>query len=112
MHENKATTETQGAKGSQRIAQQQHRINRNNSTSVATGCVSIWELPTRLNTRYHAKHDPTRCCTTHEMWELPTPLIVANRSQQGDEVRELPAQPQQHPGTHRDQQQQGKLNRI
>ncbi|KZV38135.1 hypothetical protein F511_01662 [Dorcoceras hygrometricum] len=23
---------------------------------------------------------------THEIWELPTPLIVANRSQQGDEV--------------------------
>ncbi|KZV33622.1 hypothetical protein F511_22261 [Dorcoceras hygrometricum] len=44
-----------------------------------------------------AQHDSTRCCPTHEMWELPTPLIVANRSQQGDEVRELPAQPQQHP---------------
>ncbi|KZV20447.1 hypothetical protein F511_13445 [Dorcoceras hygrometricum] len=28
----------------------------------------------------------TCCCPTHEMWELPTPLIVANRSQQGDEV--------------------------
>ncbi|KZV23984.1 S-adenosyl-L-methionine-dependent tRNA 4-demethylwyosine synthase [Dorcoceras hygrometricum] len=25
-------------------------------------------------------------CPTHEMWELPTPLIVANRSQQGEEV--------------------------
>ncbi|KZV18733.1 rho GTPase-activating protein 7-like [Dorcoceras hygrometricum] len=44
-----------------------------------------------------AQHDATCCCPTHEMWELPTPLIVANRSQQGDEVRELPAQPQQHP---------------
>ncbi|KZV42309.1 histone-lysine N-methyltransferase ASHR2-like [Dorcoceras hygrometricum] len=40
----------------------------------------------------------TCCCQTHEVWELPTPPIVANRSQQGDEVRELPAQPQQHPG--------------
>ncbi|KZV57126.1 glutathione S-transferase APIC-like [Dorcoceras hygrometricum] len=38
-----------------------------------------------------AQHDSTRCCPTHEMWELLTPLIVANRSQQGDEVRELPA---------------------
>ncbi|KZV30892.1 F-box/LRR-repeat protein [Dorcoceras hygrometricum] len=27
-----------------------------------------------------------RCCPTNEMWELPTPLIVANRSQQRDEV--------------------------
>ncbi|KZV58136.1 protein IQ-DOMAIN 1-like [Dorcoceras hygrometricum] len=33
-----------------------------------------------------AKHSSTHCCPTHEMWELPTPLIVANRSQQGDEV--------------------------
>ncbi|KZV20854.1 hypothetical protein F511_40202 [Dorcoceras hygrometricum] len=46
-----------------------------------------------------ATHSSTRCCPTHEMWELPTPLIVANRSQQGEEVRELPARPQQHPGT-------------
>ncbi|KZV06838.1 hypothetical protein F511_45682 [Dorcoceras hygrometricum] len=37
-----------------------------------------------------AQHDSTRCCPTHEMWELPTPLIVANRSQQDDEVQELP----------------------
>ncbi|KZV15657.1 hypothetical protein F511_24363 [Dorcoceras hygrometricum] len=44
-----------------------------------------------------AKHSSTSCFPTHEMWELPTPLIVANRSQQGDEVRELPTQPQQHP---------------
>ncbi|KZV18814.1 hypothetical protein F511_31680 [Dorcoceras hygrometricum] len=35
-----------------------------------------------------AKHSSTRCCPTHEMWELPTPLIVANRSQQRDEVYE------------------------
>ncbi|KZV23892.1 hypothetical protein F511_18017 [Dorcoceras hygrometricum] len=59
-----------------------------------------------------ATQSSTCCCPTHEVWELPTPLIVADRSQQGDEVRELPAQPQQHPGTLRDQQQQGKLNRI
>ncbi|KZV16733.1 hypothetical protein F511_25879 [Dorcoceras hygrometricum] len=44
-----------------------------------------------------AQHNSTRCCPTHEIWELPTPLIVANRSQQGDEVRKLPAQPQKHP---------------
>ncbi|KZV07163.1 putative LRR receptor-like serine/threonine-protein kinase [Dorcoceras hygrometricum] len=45
------------------------------------------------HTATDAKHSSTRCFSTHEMWELPTPLIVANRSQQGDEVRELPAQP-------------------
>ncbi|KZV16654.1 hypothetical protein F511_43977 [Dorcoceras hygrometricum] len=33
-----------------------------------------------------AEHSSTCCCPTHEMWELPTPLIVANRSQQEDEV--------------------------
>ncbi|KZV41694.1 hypothetical protein F511_09428 [Dorcoceras hygrometricum] len=33
-----------------------------------------------------AEHSSTHCCPTHEMWELPTPLIVAKRSQQGDEV--------------------------
>ncbi|KZV27916.1 hypothetical protein F511_34550 [Dorcoceras hygrometricum] len=33
-----------------------------------------------------AKHSSTCCCPTHEVWELPTPPIVANRSQQGDEV--------------------------
>ncbi|KZV49430.1 hypothetical protein F511_36874 [Dorcoceras hygrometricum] len=32
-----------------------------------------------------ATHSSNRCCPTHEMWELPTPLIVANRSQRGDE---------------------------
>ncbi|KZV54091.1 hypothetical protein F511_36523 [Dorcoceras hygrometricum] len=31
-----------------------------------------------------AKHSSTRCCPTHDMWA--TPLIVANKSQQGDEV--------------------------
>ncbi|KZV33377.1 F-box/kelch-repeat protein-like [Dorcoceras hygrometricum] len=33
-----------------------------------------------------AEHNSTRCFPTHEMWELPTLLIVANRSQQGYEV--------------------------
>ncbi|KZV29756.1 hypothetical protein F511_21855 [Dorcoceras hygrometricum] len=42
-------------------------------------CVSIWELPTRLSTRYQVhKQRSTCCCPTHEMWELPTPLTVAN----------------------------------
>ncbi|KZV13900.1 hypothetical protein F511_44850 [Dorcoceras hygrometricum] len=75
-------------------------------------CEYIGATHSSQHTVPDAQHDSTRCCPTHEMWELPTPLIVANRSQQGDEVRELPAQPQQHPGTHRERQQQGKINRI
>ncbi|KZV23708.1 hypothetical protein F511_07185 [Dorcoceras hygrometricum] len=35
----------------------------------------------------------------HEMWELPTPLIVANRSQQEDEVYgSYPLVLNRHPG--------------
>ncbi|KZV28514.1 putative LRR receptor-like serine/threonine-protein kinase [Dorcoceras hygrometricum] len=46
-----------------------------------------------------AKHSSTRCCQTHEMLELPTPLIVANRSQQGDEVYgSYPLVLNRHPG--------------
>ncbi|KZV28398.1 hypothetical protein F511_40411 [Dorcoceras hygrometricum] len=42
-------------------------------------CVSIWELPTRLSTRYQVHYQrSTCCCPTYEMWELPTPLTVAN----------------------------------
>ncbi|KZV18165.1 hypothetical protein F511_36705 [Dorcoceras hygrometricum] len=47
--------------------------------TVTTMCVSIWELPTRLSTRYQVHNQcSTCCCPTHEMWELPTPLTMAN----------------------------------
>ncbi|KZV40182.1 mediator of RNA polymerase II transcription subunit 16 [Dorcoceras hygrometricum] len=36
-----------------------------------------------------AKCSSTCCCQTHEVWELPTSLIVANRSQQGDEDKNV-----------------------
>ncbi|KZV22784.1 hypothetical protein F511_15529 [Dorcoceras hygrometricum] len=38
---------------------------------------------------------------THEMWELPTPLITANKPSREIEVRELPAQPPRYTGTTR-----------
>ncbi|KZV13861.1 hypothetical protein F511_44925 [Dorcoceras hygrometricum] len=71
--------------GSQRIPRTVQQL-KSEQKAVATRCVSIWELPTRLSTRYQVhKQRSTCCCPTHEMWELHTPLTVANRSQQGDE---------------------------
>ncbi|KZV19295.1 hypothetical protein F511_36947 [Dorcoceras hygrometricum] len=40
-----------------------------------------------------AEHGSTCCCPNHEMWELSTPLIVANRSKQGDEGRKAQNSP-------------------
>ncbi|KZV18734.1 hypothetical protein F511_37338 [Dorcoceras hygrometricum] len=74
MHEIKATTKHREPKDS-KAAQQMESEQK----TVATMCVSIWELPTRLSTRYQVyKQRSTCCCPTHEMWELPTPLTVAN----------------------------------
>ncbi|KZV29326.1 hypothetical protein F511_30275 [Dorcoceras hygrometricum] len=75
--------------------------NSNRSTEkqkVATVCEYMGATQSSPHTEPDAQPSSACCCPTHEVWELPTPLIVANRSQQGDEVRELPAQPQQHPG--------------
>ncbi|KZT75746.1 hypothetical protein F511_47229 [Dorcoceras hygrometricum] len=67
---------------------------QNNSATVNSGH-GVFEYMGATHSSQHmvpdAKHSSTRCCPTHEMWELPTPLIVANRSQQGDEVRDLAA---------------------
>ncbi|KZV18467.1 hypothetical protein F511_18035 [Dorcoceras hygrometricum] len=78
--------------------------NRNESTEQQYNsghgvCEYMGATHSSQHTAPDGQHSSTCCCPTHEVWELPTPLIVANRSQQGDEVRELPAQPQQHPGT-------------
>ncbi|KZV43040.1 hypothetical protein F511_41002 [Dorcoceras hygrometricum] len=89
---NKATTEHREPKIS-RNCSSTDTDQLNNSTTVATGCVYMGAIHSSQHTAPEAKHSSTRCCSTHEMWELPTALIVANRSQQGDEVRELPAQP-------------------
>ncbi|KZV46692.1 TMV resistance protein N-like [Dorcoceras hygrometricum] len=74
--------------GSQRIPKATQQLESEQKT-VATMCVSIWELPTRLSTRYQVhKQRSTRCCPTHEMWELPTPLTVANSPSK--EMRKIP----------------------
>ncbi|KZV54873.1 splicing factor 3B subunit 1-like [Dorcoceras hygrometricum] len=56
MYENKTTTEDREPKKSQETSQQ------------------------------HNRSTEQKCPRAHEMWELPTSLIVANRSQQGDET--------------------------
>ncbi|KZV16172.1 hypothetical protein F511_37385 [Dorcoceras hygrometricum] len=70
------------------------QIQPNNRTTVNSGhgvCEYMGASHSSQHTEQDAMRSSTRCCPTHEKWELPTPLIVANRSQQGDEVRELPA---------------------
>ncbi|KZV48380.1 hypothetical protein F511_41437 [Dorcoceras hygrometricum] len=61
----------------------------NRYESTEQQCHGVCEYMGATHSSQHTapdeKHSSTRCCQTHEMWELPTPLIVANRSQQGDE---------------------------
>ncbi|KZV46098.1 hypothetical protein F511_21289 [Dorcoceras hygrometricum] len=56
-----------------------HSTNRNHLESPNEGSSIDHQVP-------DAEHSSTCCCPTHEVWELPSPLKVANRSQQGDEV--------------------------
>ncbi|KZV37687.1 hypothetical protein F511_38831 [Dorcoceras hygrometricum] len=42
--------------GSQKISTASQRMNQVNITTMAMGCVSIWELPTRLNTWYRMQN--------------------------------------------------------
>ncbi|KZV31029.1 serine carboxypeptidase-like 33 [Dorcoceras hygrometricum] len=97
MHENKATTERREPKGSQGLLNKQQQITDQMNNSGHGVCEYMGATHSSQHTAPDAQHSSTCCCPTHEVWELPTPLIAANRSQQGDEVRELPAQPQQHP---------------
>ncbi|KZV55419.1 inactive beta-amylase 9 [Dorcoceras hygrometricum] len=74
MHEIKLQPNT----GSQRIPKAAQQLESEQKT-VATMCVSIWEIPTRLSTRYQVHKQRSTCCSpTRDMWELPTPLTVAN----------------------------------
>ncbi|KZV17584.1 iron-sulfur protein NUBPL [Dorcoceras hygrometricum] len=79
--------------GSQRIsttAQQQDLIK--GTISMATGILSTGELTTHLQyTIPDAKNQVHLLLLTHEMWELPTPLIAANEPSREIEVRELHA---------------------
>ncbi|KZV53991.1 hypothetical protein F511_10123 [Dorcoceras hygrometricum] len=68
------------------------RSDQRNNQFVATGILSTWELPTHLQyTIPDANNQLHLLLLTHEMWELPTPLIVANKPNRENEVRELPA---------------------
>ncbi|KZV55654.1 transcriptional activator DEMETER [Dorcoceras hygrometricum] len=78
------------------------RSEQRNNQFVATGILSTWELPTHLQyTIPDANKQLHLLLLTHEMWELPTPLIAANRPSREIEVRELPAQPPRYTGTTR-----------
>ncbi|KZV44118.1 hypothetical protein F511_15217 [Dorcoceras hygrometricum] len=89
--------------GSQRISttsQQQGLIK--GTISSGHGYLSTWELPTHLQyTIPDANNQLHLLLLTHDMWELPTPLIAANRPSREIEVRELPAQPPGYTGTTR-----------
>ncbi|KZV29769.1 hypothetical protein F511_17612 [Dorcoceras hygrometricum] len=78
------------------------RSDQRNNQFMATGILSTWELPTHLQyTIPDANNQLHLLLLTHEMWELPTPLIAANKPSRENEVRELPAQPPRYTGTTR-----------
>ncbi|KZV37619.1 protein IQ-DOMAIN 1-like [Dorcoceras hygrometricum] len=84
--------------GSQRIPRTAQQL-KSEHKAVSTMCVSIWELPTRLNTWYHVHYQRSICCCpTHEMWELPTPLTVANSpsKEMRDGITRVPLQEPWH----------------
>ncbi|KZV55990.1 hypothetical protein F511_12048 [Dorcoceras hygrometricum] len=70
--------------GSQNLKADQEQIQLNNSGHGI--CEYMGATHSSQHTAPDAKHSSTCFCPTHEVWELPTLLIVANRSQQGDEV--------------------------
>ncbi|KZV46732.1 hypothetical protein F511_09959 [Dorcoceras hygrometricum] len=96
----KATTESREPKDLNNSSTA--RSEQRNNQFLATGILSTWELPTHLQyTIPDANKQLHLLLLTHEMWELPTPLIEANRPSREIEVRELPAQPPRYTGTTR-----------
>ncbi|KZV14569.1 hypothetical protein F511_42449 [Dorcoceras hygrometricum] len=83
MHENKATTESREPKDLNSCSTNESDQLNNSGHGV---CEYMGATHSSKHTTPDAEHSSTCCCPTHEMWELPTPFIVANRSQQGDEV--------------------------
>ncbi|KZV34670.1 hypothetical protein F511_10945 [Dorcoceras hygrometricum] len=78
------------------------RSDQRNNQFVATGILSTWELPTHLQYNIpDANKHLHLLLLAHEMWELPTPLIAANKPSRENEVWELPAQPPRYTGTTR-----------
>ncbi|KZV19881.1 hypothetical protein F511_33079 [Dorcoceras hygrometricum] len=82
MHENKAKTESREPKDLNSCSTNESDQLNNSGHGVSEYMGATHSSP---HTAPDAKHSSTCCCPTHEVWELPTPLIVANRSQQGDE---------------------------
>ncbi|KZV53146.1 hypothetical protein F511_16481 [Dorcoceras hygrometricum] len=83
--------------GIQNLKADQEQIQLNNSGHGV--CEYMGATHSSQHTAPDAKHSSTRCCPTHEMLELPTPLIVANRCQQGDKVcGSYPLVLNRHPG--------------
>ncbi|KZV41219.1 putative LRR receptor-like serine/threonine-protein kinase [Dorcoceras hygrometricum] len=83
MHENKATTKSREPKDLNSYSTNESDQLNNSGHGV---CEYMGATHSSQHTEPDAEHSSTCCCSTHEIWELPTPLIVANRSKQGDEV--------------------------
>ncbi|KZV58339.1 hypothetical protein F511_34168 [Dorcoceras hygrometricum] len=81
MHENKAITESREPKDLNSCSTNESDQLNNSGHGV---CEYMGATDSSPHTPPDAKHSSTFCCPTHEVWELPTPLIVAN--QQGDKV--------------------------
>ncbi|KZV51162.1 hypothetical protein F511_06226 [Dorcoceras hygrometricum] len=83
MHENKATTESREPKDLNSCSITESDQLNNSGHKV---CEYMGATHSSQHTTPDAEHSSTCCCPTHEVWELHTPLIVVNRSPQGDEV--------------------------
>ncbi|KZV18348.1 hypothetical protein F511_10717 [Dorcoceras hygrometricum] len=82
MHDNKATIESRVPKDLNSCST--HEFDQLNNSDHGV-CEYMGATHSSPHTTPDAKHSSTCCCPTHEVWELPTPLIVAKRSQHGDE---------------------------
>ncbi|KZV23679.1 hypothetical protein F511_34024 [Dorcoceras hygrometricum] len=83
MHEKKATIESREPKDLNSCSTNESDQLNNSGHGV---CEYMGATHSSRDTAPDAEYSSTCCCPTHEMWELLTPLIVANRSRQGDEV--------------------------
>ncbi|KZV39080.1 hypothetical protein F511_37514 [Dorcoceras hygrometricum] len=83
MHENKATIESREPKDLNSCSTNESDQLNNSGHRI---CEYMGATHSSQHTAPDAEHSSTCCCPTHEVWELPTPLIVSNISQQGDEV--------------------------
>ncbi|KZV58398.1 hypothetical protein F511_28277 [Dorcoceras hygrometricum] len=98
----KATTERREPKD--RNNSSTARSDQRNNRQWPRGILSTWELPTHHITPYQMLNKQLHLLLpTHEMWELPTPLIAANKPS-----RKM----RYHPGTHQSTEQAQLANRA